>query len=191
MGGCYKCLLCKDETHSILYIAVCNAGYYRSRSDCFLCPGNTIKTRAGNAWTCSLDPACDGVKTVPIQNYTACGKLIFYNSSLICSYLFELMTFFIDMRLSFWLQNVTLVTMAILVQVVHCVLVAWSKQNRVMHQTVILNVRLHTPNQILITPNVVIISPSQFVSCQEKLHFFLKCVTSDREPLFGPCIGKV
>ena len=56
-----------------MFVVVCNAGYYNSGSDCLMCTGNNIKTRAGNETDCDADPACDGVMTVANQNHTACG----------------------------------------------------------------------------------------------------------------------
>ena len=42
-----------------------------------MCAGNTIKTAIGNAQTCDADLPCDGVKTVPNENHTDCGKIIY------------------------------------------------------------------------------------------------------------------
>ena len=41
-----------------------------------MCAGNTIKTSTGNAKDCDADAQCDGVKNVPNENHTYCGKFI-------------------------------------------------------------------------------------------------------------------
>ena len=47
-----------------------------------MCGENTIKTSIGNAKDCDADAPCEGVKMVPNENHTDCGKII-YNLNLI------------------------------------------------------------------------------------------------------------
>ena len=56
------------------FVLVCNVGYFKREGSCVLCPGNTIKTKVGNAENCDEDAPCDGVRTTPNENHTACGK---------------------------------------------------------------------------------------------------------------------
>ena len=43
-----------------------------------MCADNNIKSLAGNEPDCNVDPACDGVETVPNQNHTTCGELVLF-----------------------------------------------------------------------------------------------------------------
>ena len=52
---------------------VCNAGYYKNRTDCKLCTGNKIKLMRGDSMDCNDDEPCDGVSKAPDANHTACG----------------------------------------------------------------------------------------------------------------------
>ena len=58
-------------------VQVCNAGYFKSEGSCVTCTGNTIKTTIGDAENCNVDEPCDGIKTVPNENRTDCGKIIY------------------------------------------------------------------------------------------------------------------
>ena len=40
---------------------------------CSMCPGNEIKTMAGDALDCSADPPCDNVNQEPNDQHTECG----------------------------------------------------------------------------------------------------------------------
>ena len=64
-----------------MFVVVCNAGYYMSRSDCLMCTENKIKMTAGNETNCDADNACAGV-TVANQNHTACGMPYFQRYSM-------------------------------------------------------------------------------------------------------------
>ena len=44
-----------------------------------MCTGNKIKTLNENAINCDADEPCDGVKTVPNNEHTACGMSLAFN----------------------------------------------------------------------------------------------------------------
>ena len=58
------------------HLQVCNAGYFKSGNSCVLCPGNKIKTTAGDAEHCDADVPCDGVTTIAKSDHTGCGKFL-------------------------------------------------------------------------------------------------------------------
>ena len=73
-------MLCNKCSHIHLCL-VCNAGFYMDGFDCVLCPKNEIKCSSGDAKSCNLDCACDGVMKVPNAEHTACGEtlVIYFN----------------------------------------------------------------------------------------------------------------
>ena len=61
----------------------CEAGYYKTNTTpprCEMCTGNTIKTTVGDAGNCDADQPCDGIKTIPNNNHTACGNFYQFTS---------------------------------------------------------------------------------------------------------------
>ena len=74
-----------DSNNSVFFsITVCNAGFYRKRSNCVLCPEKSIKSAPGDATEC--DTTCDGESYVPNDAHTACGKTVVYKDVKILSY---------------------------------------------------------------------------------------------------------
>ena len=83
---CYYCLVWKRfatffsnilQKHGHIYLClVCNAGFYMDGFDCVLCPKNKIKCSPGDAKSCDLDCACDGITKVPNAEHTACGETL-------------------------------------------------------------------------------------------------------------------
>ena len=63
-----------EKVNSERCISVCNAGYYKTGSNCELCTRNTIKSMTGDATDCNTDAACDGTTKVPNSGHTLCGK---------------------------------------------------------------------------------------------------------------------
>ena len=67
----YNILKLHFQYLTAFFLQVCNAGYFYNGVGCIKCTGNTGKTSAGKY---GCDTTCDGVRTIPNEDHTACGE---------------------------------------------------------------------------------------------------------------------